>query len=169
MKLKVTRDDLAITLAMLSTVAALAGVAIGLQAQKDVVASTKFNAAISRCQESTDRYRRFFLKLVNSDKVPFDAYYPGETMTFERTKVDLIDSLNALSYSSSSFVKIVETYIEVVDHFDGPIQSPFLGHKKFEISKLGQYIKANNDLKKLSNMPGLLHLKCNEVLTRVRG
>jgi hypothetical protein len=162
------REDIALALSILSTVAALAGVAIGLQARNDVVATARYNTAIVGCQGSAERYRRFFLKLVNSPEVPFESYFPGETTTFERTKIELIDSLNSLAYSSSQFEDIVRQYTDEISKFDASINSPFLGNADFEISKLGQYLRNNSELSKLSEMPGKLHEKCNVVLASIR-
>lgn len=164
----IEREDVALWLSVLSTVAALAGVSIGLAARNDVVASSRYNTAIVGCQSSAELYRRFFLKLVDSPEVPFDQYYPGEITTFERTKVDLIDLLNSLAYSSVEFEEIVGEYISEISQFDGPIASPFLGNSSFELLKLGQYVQDNSELAELSLFPGKLSDTCNKVLDRIR-
>lgn len=162
------RDDLAITLSVLSTVAALTGVAIGMQARNDVIASTRFNAALTGCQEAPEAYRRFFLKLVNSPAMPYEAYFPGEQTTFSRAKTELIDTLNGVALASADFDETVDAYTRAVHKFDAPVNLEFPGLKEFKFGRLSDLLQTNREINVLTSMPAKLQETCNDVLEGIR-
>ncbi|MGJ8573304.1 MAG: hypothetical protein ACSHXI_21675 [Hoeflea sp.] len=129
---KIQRENVALILAAFSTVAAMTGVAVGLQARNDVIASTKYNLAIAGCQQINYNHRKFYLKLINSDQIPFAAYFPGEETTFQRAKIELLDGLTALAYTSSEFEDVTQKYKDSFSKFDEPFQG-----LNFQISKFG--------------------------------